>query len=89
VLSIILVKNSPESYLKDRPNLKSEADFHYQFAAQAASLSRRIKSCGVGFQELELLKTIYLVRIEKNTAVSVISPEQQELIDRLGLEMGD
>ena len=90
VLSIILVKHSPESYLRDRPDLKSEADFHYQFGAQAASLSRRIfKKYGVGFQELEILKTIYLVRIEKNTVVSVISPAQQKLIEQLGLKVGD
>ena len=34
-----------------------------------------------------MMKTIYLVRIEKNTVISAISPKQQELIDRLGLKL--
>ena len=90
VLSIIITRNSPESYLKDRVLRKEEADLHYQFQAQAASLGRRFfNKYGIGFQELEILKTIYLVRIEKNNAISVVSPEQQELIERLGLKLGD
>lgn len=88
VLSIIILKWSPESFLKDTPTQKTENDFHYQFAVQAASLSRRIyKEHGIDLKELEILKTIYLVRIEKNSAISVISPAQQEIIDRLGMSM--
>ena len=88
VLSIIILKWSPESFLKDTPTLKTENDYHYQFAAQAASLSRRIyKEHGIDLKELEILKTIYLVRIEKNSAISVISPAQQQIIDRLGMSL--
>lgn len=88
VLTIILLKWSPESFLKDRPTRKTEDDFHYQFAAQAASLSRRIfKEYGIDLKELEILKTIYLVRIEKNSAISVVSPAQQNIIDHLGLSL--
>ena len=88
VLSIIILKWSPESFLKDMPTQKTENDFHYQFAAQAASLSRRIyKKHGIDLKELEILKTIYLVRIEKNSAISVISPAQQQIIDRLGMSL--
>ena len=86
VLDIIILKWSPESFLKDKEGKKTEDDFHYQFAAQAASLSRRIyKNYGIELKELDILKTIYLVHIEKNIAISVISPAQQQLIDRLGL----
>ena len=88
VLSIIILKWSPESFLKDMPTQKTENDYHYQFAAQAASLSRRIyKEHGIDLKELEILKTIYLVRIEKNSAISVISPAQQQIIDRLGMSL--
>ena len=88
VLSIIILKWSPESFLKDTPTLKTENDYHYQFAAQAASLSRRIyNKHGIDLKELEILKTIYLVRIEKNSAISVISPAQQQIIDRLGMSL--
>ena len=88
VLSIILLQLSSESYLRDRAGMKKEEDFHYQFAAQVASLSRRIKNkYGIDLNDLEMMKTIYLVRIEKNTVISAISPKQQELIDRLGLKL--
>lgn len=88
VLNIILLKWSPESFLRDRPDIKTEDDFRYQFAAQAASLSRRIyKKCGIDLKEFEILKTIYLVRLEKNSAVSVINPDQQRLLDQLGLSL--
>ena len=52
VLSIILLKQSPTSYIQRNRTIKKESDFHYQFAAQTASLSRRIyKQCGVGLEE--------------------------------------
>ena len=88
VLNIILLKQSPESYLKDRTDLKTEDDFHYQFAAQTASLSRRLfKTHGMSFNELEALKTIYLVRIGGNEVVSAISSAQQQILDVLGLKL--
>ena len=88
VLNIIILKHSPESYLKDRNDQKKEDDFHYQFAAQTASLSRRLqKKYGKDLVELEKLKTIYLVRIGKNEVVSAISPAQQEIVDELGLKL--
>lgn len=88
VLLIILLQLSSESYLRDRAGMKKEEDFHYQFAAQVASLSRRIKNkYGIDLNDLEMMKTIYMVRIEKNTVISTISPKQQELIDRLGLKL--
>ena len=42
VLSIIVRKWSPETYLMKERAIKEEREFHYQFAAQASSLSRRI-----------------------------------------------
>lgn len=45
------------------------------------------KKYGIDLNDLEMMKTIYLVRIEKNTVISAISPKQQELIDRLGLKL--
>ena len=88
VLNIIILKHSKESYLKDRTDLKAEDDFHYQFAAQAASLSRRLyKKYEMGLSELEILKTVYLVRIGKNEVISSISSAQQQVIDRLRLKL--
>lgn len=49
VLSIILLRQSPTSYIQKKRTMKNESDFRYQFAAQISSLSRRIyKKWGVG-----------------------------------------
>ncbi|MFA1236668.1 hypothetical protein, partial [Klebsiella pneumoniae] len=88
VLSIILWKWSPETYLTKERKLKPEQDFHYQFNAQASSLSRRMyKEHGVGLQELQVLKSIYLLYIGKERAVSKISPEQEQLLGKTGVDL--
>jgi hypothetical protein len=38
--------------------------------------------------ELEVLKTVYLVRIGKEEAVSQINAEQQALLDRIDVKLG-
>ena len=88
VLSIILLKCSPESYLLKERELKKEQDFHYQFSAQTVSLSRRMyKEHGVGLQELQILKSIYLVYLEKERTVSKISQEQELLLEKTGVDL--
>ena len=88
VLSILLWKWSPETYLSKERRLKTEQDFHYQFPAQAASLSRRIyKEHGVDLKELQILKSIYLLYFEKERVISKISPEQEELLKKIGMEL--
>lgn len=88
VLSIILWKWSPETYLLKERKLKTEQDFHYQFAAQAASLSRRIyKEHGVDLKDLNILKSIYLIYFEKGKAVSKINPEQEALLKKTRVEL--
>ncbi len=87
VLSIILWKWSPETYLLKEKVLKTEQDFHYQFNAQAASLSRRFyKEHGMDIKDLQILKSIYLLYFEKEKAVSRISPEQEEVLRKTGVE---
>ena len=88
VLSILIKKSSPESYLLKERSIKEESEFHYQMAAQMASLSRRIyKERGIELSELEKLKSIYLVYLEKETIVSKISEEHTRLLGRLGLDL--
>ena len=87
-MKIILLKWSPTSYLGRDTDGKTEQDFRYQFPAQMASLSRRIyKEHGVDMKELEVLKTVYLVVLGKELALSKISSRQRMLIDSFGLEM--
>ncbi len=88
VLSIILWKWSPETYLLKEKVLKTEQDFHYQFSAQTASLSRRFyKEHGMDIKDLQILKSIYLLYFEKEKVVSKISPEQEEVLWKTGVEL--
>ena len=88
VLSIILWKWSPETYLAKERTLKPEQDFHYQFNAQASSLSRRMyKEHGVGLQELQVLNCIYLLYMEKERAVSKINQEQEQRLENTGVDL--
>ena len=88
VLLSILQKWSPESYFLKERIIKKEEDFHYQFAAQASSLSRRIyKEYGVELSELQKLKQVYLVYFEKETAISKLSEEQTQLLEKIGVDL--
>lgn len=88
VLAIITLKCSPQSYLSKERQIRKEEEFHYQFAAQTASLSRKIyKEHGVGMEELKKLSTVYVVYMEKETVVSRLNEEQRQLIEKIGVSM--
>ncbi len=88
VLSIVIMEWSPETYLLKERQIKKEEEFHYQFGAQAASLSRRIyKEHGVDLKELNKLKNIYLLYFEKGTAVSKISEGQKQFLERISVDL--
>lgn len=89
ILSIIIKKWSPETYLIKERTIKSQEEFHYQMGAQMGSLSRRLyKERGIDKSELENLKTIYLVYLEKDIVVSTISEEQKRLLEKLRVDIG-
>ena len=86
VLRLIILKESPTSYLGREAGKRTAEDLQYQFAAQTASLSRRLyKEHGVGLKDLEVLKTVYLVVLGKETALTKIGPGQRALLDSLGI----
>lgn len=88
VLFIILRKWSPETYLVKERELKAEQDFRYQLSAQAASLSGHIyKEHGVSLQELQVLKSIYLIYMEKERAISKINQEQELLLEKTKVDL--
>lgn len=88
VLLTILQKWSPETYLMKERTIKAEQEIHYQIKAQAASLSRRLyKEHGAGFQELQGLKSIYLLYFGKEKVISKVSAEQEELLEKLKVEL--
>ena len=88
VLRKIIIDKSPESYLGMDYTPKAPEEFHCSVGAQVSMLSRRIfKQHRIEWTELELLKTIYLLRIGKEEAVSQINAEQQALLDRIGVKL--
>lgn len=89
VLRTLIIRWSPESYLSVDYTPREPDSFRCAVNAQGGLLSRRIfKEHKVGLKELEVLKTVYLVRIGKEEAVSRVSKEQQELLDRIGVKLG-
>ncbi len=88
VLKALIIKWSPETYLSCGYTVKDPTSFHCAFNAQGGLLSRRVwKQHKIELKELECLKSIYLVRIGKEEAVSRINPRQQELLDRIGVKL--
>ena len=87
ILRIIICGWSERSWLK-KEGIRGKDDFRCQFNVQAASLSRRIfKKHGIEVKSLYPLKDIYLVIMGREKAISKIGPDQQSVIDSLGLEL--
>ena len=87
ILRIIICDWSERSWLK-KEGIRGKDDFRCQFNVQAASLSRRIfKKHGIEVKSLYPLKDIYLVIMGREKAISKIGPDQQSVIDSLGLEL--
>ncbi|MCD8075709.1 MAG: hypothetical protein LUF27_11910 [Lachnospiraceae bacterium] len=86
ILSIIIAKCSPETYLRKEKEIRQEGEFHCQFDDQAGMLNWWIcKMHGITLEDLEPLKSIYLIYLEKEKAVSRISDAQQKLLDQMGI----
>ena len=63
-------------------------DKRIQLGAQIGMLNRRMyKEYGVKLKDLEVLKNIYIVYIDKKALISKISETQSELIEKLGIVM--
>ena len=88
ILVILVTKWSPNSYLEKDHVIRSEDEFHHQFHAQRDALLKKIRDeHHVTLADLHSLDTIYIVYFEKERAVSVISEEQQQLLDKLGVNL--
>lgn len=86
ILSILIAKRSPETYLQKERRMRQENEFHCQFGSQMGMLSRRIfREYHVGLEELELLKGIYLIYLGKEKVVSKIDDKQKQLLEQLGI----
>lgn len=87
-LACMILKWSPETYLSREYDIKSEDELEFSFAGQAGMLMRRFyKKYGIEFDRLKSLMNIYLVYIEKESIVSKITEEQNELLKRISVSM--
>lgn len=88
VLDLILVRESPESYIPQIRKVPELLDPHIQQGAQKTALQRRMKKeYGVDLKELKQLSSIYLVSTSGKKLVSQISETQEKLLERLGLKL--
>jgi hypothetical protein len=88
ILKIIISKKSPESYLVKGQILRNEDEIHCQFPAQMTSLARRLKGeAGIEMDDLEKLKTVYMIHIDKTDILSKLSEEHMEIAARLGISL--
>lgn len=88
VLTILIAESSPETYLTKERELKSKDDFHHSFTAQKGSLSRRMyKACGLNINDLDILRSIYMIYLDKGAVVSRISEEQKRFLEKYGISL--
>ena len=88
VLDLIIVRESPESYITQMRKVPEALEPHVQLGAQKTALQRRMrKEHGVELKDLRLLAGIYLVEIAGKCFLSKMSEEQKQLLERLGLRL--
>ena len=86
VLTIILTKNSVNSYLSYNCRIPNEDDYRMSYKAHLGSLYRRISNTyNVDKKDLERLKLIYIVYFDHYKIISKIQDDQKEVLDRLGI----
>ena len=88
VLDYIIVKDSPESYIKDIRVVVEELDPHIQYAAQKGTLIKRIRQeYGINIKDLLPLSTVYVVSISGKRFLSRLSEEHRKILEKINLEL--
>ena len=79
---------SPESYLSKERDIRTAEELNFSFSSQAGMLKRRFfKAYGIEFEQMKKLMNIYLVYLEKEAVVSLISEEQRKLLETISVKM--
>lgn len=87
-LRVIIKEYSANTYLNREHDIKAKEEFRHNYAAQVASLNRRLRlGSGTDLNELARLKDIYLIFLEKGPVVSRISQEHKEFLERHGIRL--
>lgn len=91
VLKEEILKESPFSYLSLTYQKKGADSFQCNLTSQYRNLIKRFKELGpeCSLHDLDPLKEIYLVRIGSHEILTDINEEQQEVLDKYGLEVAD
>lgn len=88
VLDLIILNESPESYISTEREAVKTLDPHIQYGAQKGSLIRQMqKESGAELKDLKYLSTIYLIYIDGNKVISRISDAQREILDRFHISL--
>lgn len=90
LLLILTEMSSPNTYLGYEFEMPDKNEYRYSYGAQLSALYRKIySSYKVQKQELEVLKTIYIVYFGKKKFMSRINDEQKAVLRKLGItELG-
>lgn len=84
----MLQKWSPNSCLLQGRCVRDAVELHFNRSSQMSAFARRFRDLyGITLEDMEPLKTIYLVTMGKEHIISEIDERQQEIIEKLALRM--
>lgn len=85
VICNIIISYSDNSYVLREGTFRDNTQLHHKIQGQGDKL---FKDTNITVDMLFPLKKIYIVYIDHKTAVSKISKEQQEILDKYGITIG-
>ena len=87
-LMAIIKERSGQTYLLRENTIKSKEEFRHSYGSQVGSLNKRMRlESGTDLNELEHLKDIYLIYLEKGPVVSRIRQEQKAFLESHGIRL--
>ena len=86
VLCNIIVSHSDTSFLLHENTFRDKSQFCHNMQVQEEKL---FHSMGIDVKNLYPLRTIYIIYMGNKTVLSKISKEQQDILDKYHIEIGD
>lgn len=88
VLDYIITRESPESYITQIRKVPEAFPGNGQYGAQKSSLMRRMRNeHGIDLNDLDTLKTVYIVNFAGKDFISLISEGQKKILEMLGIRL--
>lgn len=85
VLCNIIIDHSNNSYVLREGTFQEKEQLHHNLEGQEEKL---LNDIGITIESLYLLKTIYILYIDKKTVISKISKEQHRILDTYKIVIG-